>query len=133
MIKREASVFLVVGVLTVVIDFCTYRLLLWSGILDVVTAKTAGFLTGTVFAYLANRLWTFRHAQSGGSIARFALLYACTLGLNVCINSSVLHLVGSGQAAIGAAFMLATGSSAVLNFLGMKFFVFKTSATALPK
>lgn len=128
MIKREASIFLVVGVLTVVIDFCTYRLLLWSSILDVATAKTVGFLTGTVFAYVTNRLWTFKHAQSGGSIPRFVLLYASTLGINVCINSGVLSLAGTSQAGIGAAFILATGCSAVLNFLGMKFFVFKTSA-----
>nr|WP_301541448.1 GtrA family protein [Herbaspirillum rubrisubalbicans] len=120
-----------VGVLTVMVDFCTYRLLLWGSVLDVATAKTIGFLTGTVFAYVANRLWTFRHTQSGGSIPRFALLYACTLGINVCINSAVLRLAGHSQAAIGAAFILATGCSAVLNFLGMKFFVFKPSAQSV--
>lgn len=131
MIKREASIFLVVGLLTVLIDFCTYRLLLWSGMLDVATAKTIGFLTGTVFAYAANRMWTFRHTRSGGSIPRFVLLYACTLGINVSINSAVLYLAGHSQAAIGAAFILATGCSAVLNFLGMKFFVFKPSVQSI--
>lgn len=131
MIKREASIFLFVGLLTVVIDFCTYRLLLWSGVLDVATAKTIGFLTGTIFAYVANRLWTFRHTQSGGSVPRFVLLYTCTLSINVCINSGVLHLAGTNQLGIGAAFILATGCSAVLNFLGMKFFVFKRPAPSV--
>lgn len=131
MIKREASIFLFVGLLTVVIDFCTYRLLLWSGVLDVATAKTIGFLTGTIFAYVANRMWTFRHTQSGGSVPRFVLLYTCTLGINVCINSGVLHLAGTNQLGIGAAFILATGCSAVLNFLGMKFFVFKRPAPSV--
>lgn len=131
MIKREASIFLVVGLLTVVIDFCTYRLLLWSGTLDVAIAKTIGFLTGTVFAYIANRLWTFRHTQSGGSVPRFVLLYACTLGINVCINSGILLLAGTTHVGIGAAFVVATGCSAVLNFLGMKFFVFKRPASSV--
>jgi len=132
-IKREAGIFLVVGGLTVLIDFCIYRLLLWTGMVDVATAKTIGFLAGTVFAYVANRIWTFGHTRSGGNIVRFVLLYASTLGVNVFINSALLHLAGRSQTGIAAAFVLATGCSAVLNFLGMKFFVFKPSAQAIPK
>ena len=61
MIRRELAIFLVVGTLTVVIDFLTYRGLIWAQLLGVDSAKGIGFLTGTVFAYFANRFWTFGH------------------------------------------------------------------------
>ncbi len=59
MIRRELKVFLIVGSLTVLIDFLSYRALLWSALVPVGGAKAAGFLIGTAFAYFANRAWTF--------------------------------------------------------------------------
>lgn len=128
MIRRELAIFLLVGATTVLIDFATYRGLAWSG-LSVDLAKAAGFLTGTVFAYVANKLWTFGHvSHAPGSLWRFALLYAVTLGANVAINALALRgLTGMGFA-VQIAFLLATGTSATLNFLGMKFFVFHRAA-----
>ena len=120
--------FLVIGVLTVVVDFTTYRLLLASGV-PVPWAKAIGFVMGTVFAYFANRRWTFEGAQPrGGSVFRFALLYACTLAINVAVNAWILRLALGFEmpsVAVPAAFVVATGLSAVLNFVGMKFFVFE--------
>ena len=125
MIRRELAVFLVVGVTTVLIDYCTYRGLAWGGV-AVDVAKAAGFLTGTVFAYVANKAWTFGHARHApGSLWRFALLYALTLGANVLINATALRALAGARFAVQAAFLLATGTSAILNFLGMKFFVFQ--------
>jgi len=94
-------------------------------------AKATGFLTGTLFAYFANRLWTFGHTQhQSGSAWRFAVLYASTLGANVLINALALKLLADAMGSVQLAFLLATGVSASLNFVGMKFFVFKASATA---
>lgn len=127
MIKREISIFLVVGLLTVLVDFCSYYLFLWTDLIEVAPAKTIGFVTGTVFAYFANKLWTFRHAQSGGNLLRFGMLYGGTLALNVSINALVISLVGQSRLGFAVAFFLATASSAILNFIGMKFFVFLRS------
>ncbi|WP_248744759.1 GtrA family protein [Pseudomonas sp. MWU12-2037] len=130
MIKRELAVFLVVGSLTVLIDFLTYRGLVWSAWMDVDLAKAAGFLTGTLFAYFANRVWTFgQQAHAPGSVWRFALLYAITLSANVLVNAGCLSLFSSVSITVQLAFLIATGVSAVLNFLGMKLFVFKASAS----
>ena len=127
MIRRQLGIFLVVGITTVLIDFVTYRMLTWSGTpIDV--AKAAGFLTGTVFAYAANKTWTFgRVSHAPGSVWRFALLYAVTLGANVIINAAALGALAGFAFAIQAAFLLATGTSATLNFFGMKFFVFQNA------
>lgn len=128
MIRKELSVFLVVGTSTVVVDYATYVALLNWASLAVDLAKGLGFLTGTVYAYFVNRIWTFGHQQAAaGSARRFALLYALTLGANVLINAGVLRLLGEWGMARQMAFFVATGVSAVLNFLGMKLYVFQAA------
>ena len=125
MIKRELLIFLIVGSLTVLVDFLTYRGLMAIFATPTATAKGIGFVTGTIFAYFANRFWTFGHrTHARSSIARFALLYAVTLGINIGVNATSLSLLDNMPHKLQLAFLLATGVSAVLNFLGMKFFVF---------
>ncbi|WP_071466499.1 GtrA family protein [Polynucleobacter asymbioticus] len=127
MIKRELIIFLIVGILTVAVDFATYSSLLWFECVGADLAKAIGFVTGTVFAYFANRFWTFGgRAHTSGSAARFILLYAFTLGANVWVNSILLKQFSLHSYAITLAFVFATAISAALNFLGMKFFVFKS-------
>lgn len=162
MIKRELGIFLIVGSLTVLIDFLTYRGLLWAQWFNVETAKGIGFLTGTVFAYFANKWWTFGHkSHAKGSVWRFILVYSLTLSVNILVNSLLMHWLSdflpvawnlvsaeqlfinhikpvldhgqlllnkltSQEIAIQLAFLVATISSAALNFIGMKLFVFKT-------
>lgn len=133
MIKRELVLFSIVGSMTVLIDFVTYSLAssTWVG---VDSAKAGGFLAGTVFAYTANRFWTFGHtAYRPGSAWRFGALYLVTLGTNVMINASVLQFLAGARAAVQLAFLVATAVSAAMNFLGMKLFVFKVSSGAESK
>jgi putative flippase GtrA len=126
MIKRELAIFLIVGVSTVLVDFITYRGLIGFQVMEVDMAKAAGFLVGTLFAYFANRFWTFGHnPHVPGSVWRFSALYASTLGANVLINSIALKLLADMTIAIQLSFVIAAGISACLNFVGMKLFVFK--------
>ena len=163
MIKRELAIFLIVGTLTVMIDFLTYRGLVWAQLLGVDSAKGLGFLTGTVFAYFANRFWTFGHkTHAVGSAWRFIILYSLTLATNVLVNAflisylpiqlpvlldmlkeatqlimidqpiyvpvnGMLNKLLHQEITIQIAFLIATITSAALNFIGMKLFVFKTT------
>ena len=163
MIKRELAIFLIVGTLTVMIDFLTYRGLVWTQLLGVDSAKGLGFLTGTVFAYFANRFWTFGHkTHAVGSAWRFIILYSLTLATNVLVNAflmsylpiqlpvlldmlkeatqlimidqpiyeevnGMLNKLLNKEITIQIAFLVATVTSAALNFIGMKLFVFKTN------
>lgn len=162
MIRRELAIFLVVGTLTVLVDFLTYRGLVWMQLFSVDIAKGIGFLIGTVFAYFANRLWTFGHkAHAVGSAWRFIVVYSLTLAVNVIVNSSlitwlpshmpalleeliaaskyistdsaiynntiILSQILNKEASIQIAFLAATVTSATLNFIGMKLFVFKVT------
>lgn len=125
MIKHELIIFLVVGATTVLIDFATYRGLVGFGLMNPELAKATGFIVGTIFAYFANRFWTFgKNRHASGSAWRFVFLYASTLGANVLINWSALQFLGETRAGVQLAFLAATGVSAVLNFFGMKHLVF---------
>lgn len=128
--RKELTIFFFVGSTTVLVDYLSYSLLLNVLSTQVGIAKGIGFLTGTAFAYFANKTWTFGHKrQANGSVWRFATLYTCTLGTNVLINDACLHWLGLTSSAKQIAFILATGLSATLNFIGMKFFVFKAAPT----
>lgn len=117
--------FLIVGSTTVVVDFASYSGCLALG-LAIDPAKAVGFIIGTLFAYLANRHWTFEATALPGRLAPFLVLYLSTLVANVAVNAVVVRGLGEGSIAIGIAFVIATGVSASLNFLGMKFIVFRT-------
>jgi putative flippase GtrA len=128
MIKREFGIFLVVGSLTVLIDYLIYHSLVWGQLLTVDVAKGIGFIIGTVFSYFANRFWTFGHKRhAAGSAWRFALLYIITLSTNVATNSLALSMLMALPGSIQFAFLIATAVSATMNFVGMKLFVFKVA------
>jgi putative flippase GtrA len=163
MIRRELPIFLVVGILTVLIDFLTYRGLIWVQLFGVDIAKGIGFLVGTLFAYFANRFWTFSHKDhADGSIWRFIVIYSISLVVNVYVNSLLINwlpsnmpilsdvailveefisihdaintdvkriissLFNKDEAVIQIAYIVATVTSATLNFIGMKIFVFRS-------
>ncbi len=131
MISRELLIFAIVGSLTVLLDFTIYRGLVFTQIVDVDFAKAIGFLAGTVFAYFANRFWTFGQKQSSiGQVWRFVLLYFITCVTNVFVNTAALLALDTLSFAVPIAFVLATGVSASLNFMGMKFFIFNVPNTA---
>ena len=127
MIRYEIAVFLIVGTLTVLIDLLTYRLFLWSGAFGVDISKGVGYLVGTSFAYIANRIWTFGYKRHvARSIMRFVLLYSLTLSANVAINALTIKVLDRVSGVFYLAFLTATATSAALNFIGMKLFVFRT-------
>lgn len=124
MIKRELSIFLVVGCLTIALDFMVYQGLTYFFLCDIGLAKAIGFIIGCIFAYFANRFWTFKQQSTrSGSLWRFALVYAVGLVANVLVNQGIL-LSWDSPATLYVAFLVATGVSATLNFMGMKWFVF---------
>lgn len=131
-IKRELAIFLIVGLLTVIIDFLMYRGILYLkpfGLESVNLAKGFGFVGGTIFAYFANRYWTFNQQKSrAGSAERFIAIYLVGLFANIIVNHLCIiwlkSIFAAAEFGVTLAFMVATGVSASLNFLGMKFFVF---------
>jgi len=119
-IKKELKRFLVAGISAVGTDLVTYYILL--NFLSHDVAKAISFLLGTVVAFIINKYWTFeKHEKSYKEMMKFGILYSLTLGANVMTNNIVLEYTSL----IFLAFLVATGVSTVLNFIGQKFWVFK--------
>jgi len=122
--RSELSRFLFVGSSTVLIDFVVYRSLLF--LIPSSLAKTISFLCGAVYAYQFNRLWTFQAGRSTlPQVLKFGLVYGTNLGVNVGANATVLLLLPLIYPwRLDLAFLIATGTSAALNFMGMKWLAF---------
>ena len=130
MLTQQLQRFLVVGFTTVAIDFAAYRFLVFLESPTAI-AKGLGFIAGTVFAYFANKLWTFDRAEGGRNVfAMFIGLYVSTLVINVGVNSGVIELLGENEVMLILAFLAATGTSATLNFIGMRMIVFRRKQQA---
>lgn len=119
-LKKELKRFIVAGISAVSTDLITYYILL--NFLPHSVSKTISFLLGTVVAFVINKYWTFeKHTKSYTEVAKFGFLYLVTLGANVFANAVVLKYFSL----VFLAFLVATGVSTILNFLGQKFWVFK--------
>lgn len=119
-LKKELKRFLIAGFSAVGTDLVTYYILL--NFLSHDVAKAISFLIGTIVAFVINKYWTFeKHNKSYKEIVQFTILYGLTLGANVITNKFILVQMDS----VLFAFLVATGVSTVLNFLGQKFWVFK--------
>lgn len=132
MIRRELGAFLLVGCLAVLVDFCAYHACLTFAPQHAVFAKAFGFIGGAMFSYVANKAWTFARPQlvpEPGCAERFVVLYGVTLAANVSVNSVALDYFAGLPRASHIAFVLATGTSTVLNFFGLKLLVFKASGS----
>ena len=111
--------------MAVMADYLTYSSIMWLNLFETNLAKGVGFITGTIFAYFANRFWTFSNrGHISGSAWRFSALYALTLLINVYANSVMLNALAEILYSVQGAFAVATSLSATLNFIGMKYFVF---------
>ncbi len=119
-LKKELKRFLIAGFSAVGTDLLAYYILLNFFSHDI--SKAISFFLGTIVAFIINKYWTFeKHDKSYREISEFTILYTLTLGANVITNKFILDQINS----ILIAFLVATGVSTILNFLGQKFWVFK--------
>jgi putative flippase GtrA len=138
-LKKELIKFTLIGILAVLVDMAVYYSLLNllpENALGIVgnepLAKTISFLCGMVVTYSLNKLWTWKQRdRSNKRLAKFAALYGVSLFLNVFTNSATLYILEAYKDIYDVpykyfiAFIAATGISAVVNFLGQKFWVFR--------
>lgn len=116
------------GVTCVLIDLAAYSALAALAV-PTGAAKAAGYLAGMAFGFFLNKRWTFRSTRrSASEPALYVSLYTLTLGVNVLANAAVLSLLGPDWR--GTAFVLATGLTTVLNFLGLKLVAFRAGVRA---
>ena len=117
---KELLKFCVGGGSAVAVDFVVYMLLKQQILITV--AKVISFVVGAIAGFIINKLWTFESKSFKTSeVLKYIFLYVCSATANTLVNKGVLSLVDSSI----FAFLCATGTSTIINFLGQKFFVFK--------
>lgn len=144
-VVKQITKFFIIGVSAVLVDFVIYYL--FSDLMGVNTdvSKGLGFMVGTVYTYFLNKRWTWRYTEKSnkGMLLKFGVIYAISFIFNVAINKYGLELIDdftinfrlifSDQNTMDLivlkgdkflAFFFATLVSAVINFIGQKFFVF---------
>lgn len=120
----EISRFIIVGIGAVACDSIVYFILIQF--LSHSPAKTISFLSGTIVAYIFNKYWTFeKKNRDHKEMAFFFLLYVFTLLVNVAVNKISLNVLNGYEYSVTLAFLLSTGTSTVLNFIGQKWLVFE--------
>ena len=131
MIRRELTRFTLVGLTAVAIAYVIYRLFLKAG-LDVNLANAIAYITGThISFFLRINPGHFSMLHAADVVGRFALLHLGSLVANVVVNWIALSLlIGASLAAIELAFLAGISTSTIINFCGMKFFVFSAPASS---
>lgn len=121
--KKELLRFLIGGGTAVLIDFTSYHILF--KFIEMDYAKAISYILGAIVGFIINKLWTFEKKQFRPTeILKYCILYACSAKINVVIYANVLkwlqcHII---------AFLAATGTSTIINYLGQKFFVFSSKS-----
>jgi putative flippase GtrA len=119
--KNEIPRFIVTGILAVATDYFGYLALI--KIIDVDLSKACSFVLGSIVAFFLNKFWTFESDKKAvAAIMPFIVLYSSTFLINVSLNHFSLVYVTDMKT---IAFLIATSASTILNFIGMKFWVFK--------
>jgi putative flippase GtrA len=123
LLSSEISRFIITGLLAVSTDLLSYFMLVEQ--LPINTAKGTSFILGSLVAFFLNKIWTFKNQDNiTPRVIQFSILYTSTLCANIYINEITLTYILDHQL---FAFICATGTSTVLNFIGMKYWVFTTS------
>jgi len=119
-LKKEMQRFIIAGFSAVGTDLITYYVLI--NFFSHYTSKTVSFIAGSILSFILNKYWTFeKHQKSFSEIWKFGGLYLTALGANVLTNGYILEVTKL----VFLSFVIATGVSTVLNFLGQKFWVFR--------
>jgi putative flippase GtrA len=127
--RHELVRYLISGCSAVATDLVVYWLLLKP--LGISPAKTVSFISATCVAYTLNKFWTFKRTEhSWPEMFKFAALYSYSLIANVAVNKCSLYMIETRVPALQIveyqiSFLLATGTSTIINYIGQKFWVFK--------
>lgn len=118
--RVELVKFIFVGLGAVALDAGIYLILKQKT--DIFAAKAISYISGATLGFVLNKYWTFQSEKLKFiEICKYVILYVFSAVVNTLLNRSVLYFTHS----IALAFLCATGTSTVINFLGQKFLVFK--------
>jgi len=122
----ELKNFLAVGMIAVFLDWGIYLALTTFFGVGAVISKGLSYIIGTIFAFVANGRLVFQSHLLPVNFLKHLFLYTFSLLVNTIIfvfwesNFSFDSVM-----ILGVALLTATFASTVINFVGMRFWVFK--------
>lgn len=121
--NKEISKYILVGVTSNIISFLLY-FILTKLIANVGVAASIGAFVGVCFTYIASGKWIFPSEDNINKITaiKYFTMYAFLIYLMGFITVTLTNILNLNYL---LSWILAAGSVASLNFLGMKFFVFR--------
>jgi putative flippase GtrA len=125
-IRSQLKIFLIVGFISVSLDWGVYFFLFQVDNLNSTKSKALSYVVGTLFAFYLNGLFAFKSKLIPSRLLKHLILYGISLLVNALIFNT-LESVSEMNSKTFSYFPLlgATFGSMTLNFLGMRFWVFK--------
>ena len=127
----ELKKFLGVGTFAVFLDWGVYLTLTKFIGVGSVSSKTLSYIVGTVFAFIANGRLVFQSDLAPANFFKHLLLYTFSLLANALFFAFwELNFSFDSAIILGSALLTATFVSTVINFVGMRFWVFKNKRSS---
>jgi putative flippase GtrA len=129
LVYREMIKFGVVGAVAFVIDIGGANLL-WHTVLSdkVTTAKIISGVAATLFAWVGNRVWTFRHRRSRAPLQEVVLFFGVNaVALGISAGVLALSHYGLGfqtRLADNIAVIIGIGIGTIFRFVAYRYLVF---------
>lgn len=115
--------FSLTGVAGTLLDFAVFTMALgFTG--NSAISRALGYACGTIWAFLINRSWVFNSTSGLSRLFPFLLLYFTTGTIAVAIQAS-FELVAMPRFGVFVAYGLSLTVASTINFLGMRYLVFK--------
>ena len=120
--------FFIVGCIAFGIDITSYFALLLLDFPSAI-AKSISFILGVSVGYILNSLFTFNNSQLAATeLKKYILLYLGSMFINMTLNEYFLSFLRDpalGNHSLLIAVLLATSVSLLINFFGLRYYVFK--------
>lgn len=124
-IQRQLVLYSLIGVSAVALDGAIYFFFLKVVRLPLSVAKLLGVVCSVVYGYVLNCRQTFCAKISARSLAAYCVVYGISIAQNIFTNAVLAARIPERFFPLIGAFLVATFISVCMNFLGMKFWVFR--------
>ena len=116
--------YIVCGIICVILDYSLYISLLSLGS-DIYIAKSISMFISIMIGYVMSSSVVFNVKKTNKNFIKYWVVYTLSAIQNIITNGIFAMALPSYLFPIQTAFLIATAISVFINFLGMKFWVFK--------
>lgn len=130
-VSLKLKEFLAVGMITVCLDWGTYLALTNFFGVGAILSKSLSYIIGTIFAFIANGRLVFQSDLAPINFLKHLVLYTFSLLANTLFFAFLeSNFSFDSTIILGAALLTATSVSTGINFMGLRFWVFKNKRSS---